>query len=383
MSLQEILALHDFETAARRYLPRPLFGYIAGASETSASFRDNRAVYDEYQFLPKSLVNTSKRTQQVTLFGKSYAAPFGICPMGMAAILAYRGDIVLARAATNANIPMCLAGSSLIRLEDVKREGPIAWFQAYLPGDQAKIDALVERVARAGYDTLVVTVDTPVLANRENNVRNGFSTPLRPTVRLGWDGITHPRWLANTFLRTLMQHGMPHFENNFAERGAPILSRNVIRDFGARDHLDWSHIQSIRRNWKGNLLLKGIVTADDARRAVGMGIDGLIVSNHGGRQLDGMIAPLRALPYVIEAARDIPVLIDSGVRRGTDVLKALALGARMAFIGRPFMFAAAIGGETAVAHGIRLVKEEIDRDMALLGVSSMAEMTKERVLRIR
>jgi L-lactate dehydrogenase (cytochrome) len=381
--LRGILALADFEPVARSYLPRPLFGYIAGAAETNASFRDNRAVYDEYQFVPRSLVDTSKRTQQATLFGRTYSAPFGICPMGMAAILAYRGDIMLARAAAAENIPMVLAGSSLIRLEDVKQEGATAWFQAYLPGDQARIDALVERAAAAGYDTLVVTVDTAVLANRENNVRNGFSTPLRPSLRLAWQGITHPRWSVNTLFRTLAKHGMPHFENSFATRGAPILSRNVLRDFSAKDHLDWKHIEAIRRMWKGNLLLKGLVHPDDARKARGMGIDAIIVSNHGGRQLDGMVAPLRVLPAIAQAVPDVPVLMDSGVRRGTDVLKALALGARFVFVGRPFMFAAAIAEEAGVRHGIALLKEEIDRDMALLGINAIGELSRDLLLDLR
>ena len=382
-TLQGILALDDFEEAARRYLPRPLFGYIAGAAETNASFRDNRAAFAELGFVPRSLVNTSQRSLATTLFGRRFALPFGICPMGMAAILAYRGDLVLARAAAAAQIPMVLAGSSLIRLEDVKREGETAWFQAYLPGDPPRIEALVDRVAAAGYDTLVVTVDTPVLASRENNVRNGFSTPLRPSLRLAWDGLTHPRWLAATFLRTLARHGMPHFENSFATRGAPILSRSVLRDFSARDHLDWSHVEAIRRRWKGRLLLKGIMDAQDARTAAAAGIDGLIVSNHGGRQLDGMVSPLRVLPRVVEAAPGIPVMMDSGIRRGTDVLKALALGARFVFVGRPFMFAAAIAGEAGVAHGIALLREEIFRDMALLGINSPHELGAERLLRLR
>ena len=381
--LRDILALEDFEPAARRYLPRPLYGYVAGAAETNASFRDNRAVYDEYEFVSKSLVNTSKRSPQATLFGRTYAAPFGICPMGMAAILAYRGDIMLARAAAAEDIPMILAGSSLIRLEDVKREGKTAWFQAYLPGDQARIDALVERVAAGGYDTLVVTVDTPVAANRENNTRNGFTTPLRPGLGLAWQGITHPRWTVNTFLRTLVKHGMPHFENSLATRGVPIVARNVMRDFSAKDHLNWSHIEAIRRNWKGNLVLKGIVDRDDARQARGIGVDGLIVSNHGGRQLDSMVTPLRVLPGIVEAVPDIPVLMDSGVRRGSDVLKALALGARMVFVGRPFMYAAAIGEEAGVRHGIRLLKDEVSRNMAMLGINSLAEMTREKLLRVR
>ncbi len=371
-----ILSLQDLDEAARRYLPLPLYGYIAGAVETNLSARDNRAVFEEYGFVPRMLVGTAGRSAAVTLFGKTYSQPFGICPMGMGALLAYRGDIVLARAATAANIPMVLAGSSLITLEDVKKEGPIAWFQAYLPGEVEKITALVERVARAGYDTLVLTVDTTVSGNRENNIRNGFTTPLRPSLRLAWQGITHPRWLFGTALRTLARHGMPHFENSYATRGAPILSRNVLRDFGARDHLNWKHFDLIRRMWKGNLVLKGIMDREDARIGCDRGADGIIVSNHGGRQLDGTVSPLRVLPGIVEVAGNVPVMMDSGIRRGTDVLKAFAMGARFVFVGRPFMYAAAIGGEAGVAHAIGILAEEVHRNLGLVGINSPGEMNR-------
>ncbi|MGZ5033753.1 MAG: alpha-hydroxy acid oxidase [Usitatibacter sp.] len=373
-NLSGILSLQDFEDAARRYLPLPLYGYIAGAVETNQSARDNRAVFEEYGFVPRMLAGTAKRSTAATLFGHTYSQPFGICPMGMGALLAYRGDIALARAATAANIPMMLAGSSLITLEEVKKQGPIAWFQAYLPGENERITALVERVERAGYDTLVLTVDTTVSANRENNTRNGFTTPLRPTLRLAWQGATHPRWLVNTALRTLVRHGMPHFENSYATRGAPILSRNLLRDFGARDHLNWKHFDLIRRMWKGRLLLKGIMDKEDARIGCDRGADGIIVSNHGGRQLDGTVSPMRVLPGIVSVAGDIPVLMDSGIRRGTDVLKALAMGARFVFVGRPFMYAAAVAGEAGVHHAIRILAEEIHRDMGLMGINSVAEM---------
>jgi len=380
--LSGILSLQDFEDAARRYLPAPLFGYISGAVETHQSARDNRAVFEEYGFVPRMLVGTAKRSPAVTLFGHNYSQPFGICPMGMGALLAYQGDIALARAATAANIPMILAGSSLISLEEVKKQGPIAWFQAYLPGENEKITALVERVERAGYDTLVLTVDTTVSSNRENNTRNGFTTPLNPTLRLAWQGVTHPRWLVNTALKTLVRHGMPHFENSYATRGAPILSRNLLRDFGARDHLNWKHFDLIRRMWKGRLLLKGIMDKEDARIGCDRGADGIIVSNHGGRQLDGAVSPMRVLPDIVSVAGDIPVLMDSGIRRGTDVLKALAMGAKFVFVGRPFMYAAAVAGERGVHHAIRILSEEVHRDMGLMGINSVAEMKPERLMRI-
>ncbi|CCN02796.1 putative (S)-mandelate dehydrogenase [Bordetella bronchiseptica MBORD675] len=373
-SLRKLLSLNDFEAAARRRLPRPIFGYVAGAAEDNHAHDDNRRAFAEYGFLPRVLVDVSARHTRTELFGQEWAAPFGVAPMGISALSAYRGDIVLARAARAAGIPAIMSGSSLIPLEEVARQAPGTWFQAYLPGDPARIDALVERVARAGYRTLVLTVDIPVSANRENNVRTGFSTPLKPGLRLAWDGLSRPRWLAGTFLRTLLAHGMPHFENSFATRGAPILSANVLRDFSARDHLDWSHVQRIRRSWRGELVIKGIMHPRDAALARAHGADGIIVSNHGGRQLDGACAPLRVLPDIAEAAGAMAVMMDSGIRRGGDVLKALALGARFVFLGRPFNYAAAVGGEAGVAHAIGLLREEVDRNMAMLGVTRCAAM---------
>ncbi|WP_241135658.1 alpha-hydroxy acid oxidase, partial [Achromobacter xylosoxidans] len=359
---------------ARRRLPRPIFGYVAGAAEDNQSLQANRDAFGRYAFQPRVLVDVSGRSQHTELFGQRYESPFGIAPMGISALSAYRGDIVLARAAREQGIPAILSGTALIPLEEVIEQAPGTWFQAYLPGDPARIDALVARAARAGYETLVLTVDIPVSANRENNVRTGFSTPLKPSLRLAWDGLTRPRWLAGTFLRTLLAHGMPHFENSFATRGAPIVSASVLRDFSARDHLSWEHVARIRRQWPGTLIIKGILHPQDARLAREHGADGIIVSNHGGRQLDGAISPLRALPGVVAEAGAMPVMMDSGVRRGGDVLKALALGARFVFVGRPFNYAAAVGGQAGVAHAIGLLRAEVDRNMAMLGINRLEEM---------
>jgi L-lactate dehydrogenase (cytochrome) len=326
--------------------------------------------------VPRVLVDVSKRSTAATLFGRTYAAPFGIAPMGICAMTAYRGDIVLARGAAAENVPLVFSGSSLIRLEAVIASVPghPPWFQAYLPGDAQQIEALIERVARAGYETLVLTVDVPVPSNREHNVRAGFSTPLRPSLRLAWDGLTHPRWLFGTFVRTLLAHGMPHFENNYATRGAPVLSAQAVRDYSDRGHLHWDHFRLIRRLWKGTLVVKGVLHVADARIARDEGADGIVVSNHGGRQLDGAVAPLRVLPAIVAECPRIPVMLDSGVRRGTDVLKALALGARFVFVGRPFNYAAALGGEAGVRRAIAILAAEISTDMAMLGITSLAEL---------
>lgn len=370
----ELLCLDDFEDAARRHLPRPVFGYIAGAAETNRSRDANREAFGLYDFKPRVLVDVSRRDTSVTLLGRRWDVPFGIAPMGLAALSAYRGDLVLAQAAAQHNLPMLMSGSSLIRLEDVAQANRDAWFQAYLPGDDAGITALLARVAAAGYRTLVVTVDTPAAANRENNVRAGFTIPVRPGLRLAWQGVTHPRWLFGTFLRTLARHGMPHFENSYATRGAPILSPHVERNLSDRGHLNWQHFAMIRRQWQGHLVIKGVLDARDARQAVDAGADGVIVSNHGGRQLDGAVAPLRVLPDIVAACPDVPVMLDSGVRRGSDVLKALALGAKFVFVGRPFAYAAAVGGQAGVHHAMELLSQEVSRNMALLGVTALDQL---------
>ena len=373
--LRDILCLDDLEPAGKRHLPRPLYSYVSGGVEDFVTLRDNRAVFDEWGFVPRVLVGVGNRTQSTELLGTTYAHPFGIGPMGIAAMTAYRGDLVLARGAKRANIPMVMSGSSLIRLEEITAENPDAWFQAYLPGDVTRIDPLVDRIAAAGYRTLMLTVDTPATPNREHNTRAGFSSPLRPGLRLAWDGIVRPRWLFGTFLPTLMRHGMPHFENSYAERGVAIFSRGVARDFSERGHLDWSHVSRIRDRWRGKLVIKGIMHPDDACIARDRGADAVILSNHGGRQLDGTLSALRVLPDVVAACKEIPVIVDGGIRRGTDVLKALALGARFVFVARPFNYAAAVAGDEGVAHAIKLLTSEIDRDMAMLGVRNVAELS--------
>ena len=382
-NLRNFLSLEDFERAAERHLPRMLHGFISGACETDASLRDNRDAFAEWGFVPRVLVDTAQRDTVTELLGRRYAAPFGIAPMGASALSAYRGDLVFARSAAAAAIPMILSGSSLIPMEEVRAEGPTAWYQAYLPGEIERIEPLVDRVAEAGFDTFVLTVDVPVSANRENNVRNGYSLPLRPTPDLAWQGITHPGWLFGTALRTLLNHGMPHFENMDAHRGPPVLSGKAARAFGQRDGLSWEHLEMMRARWPGHLVVKGIMSAEDARIARDSGADGVIVSNHGGRQLDGTASPLRVLPQVAAEAQGMAVMLDGGIRRGTDILKALALGADFVFIGRPFICAAAVRGENGVRHAITLLWEELLRNMAMLGVNGLHEVGPQHLLRLR
>jgi L-lactate dehydrogenase (cytochrome) len=375
--LRRIFALEDLEEAARRLLPRPIFGYVAGAAETNATLADNRRVFEEIQFLPRMLVGVTGRRLDCEVMGQHHAMPFGIAPMGVSALTGYRGDLSLARAAHRAGIPMIISAASLIRLEEIASVAPGAWYQAYLSGDQAEAAAMVDRVAQAGIGTFVITADSAVVPSRENNLRTGYRTPIRPDAALLWHGITHPTWSLGTFLRTFLRHGNPHFENAGPGRGAPLLSRQAVRDFSGRESLDWAVVRSVRARWKGRLVIKGLLHPADVALARQAGADGVILSNHGGRQLDGAVSPLRALPAALVEAGGMDIMIDSGFRRGTDILKALGLGARFVFVGRPFNYASALAGEAGVDHAIALLRAQLMADLGMLGLLDLRGMTKD------
>ena len=369
-ALDRCLCLADFEGVARQRLPKRIFEYIEGGVEDGISLRANRSCFDALALQTRVLVDTSARSSEVSTLGHTWAAPFGIAPMGGMGLAAFQADLVMARAAAKANIPFVLSGSSLVSMERIARENPAAWFQAYLSSNRQENDRLVERVAKSGFHTLVITVDVPVGGNRERDVRNGYTSPLRPSLGLAVDGLLHPRWLAGTFVQTLLREGMPHFEN-FALARVPMISRSAQRPH-RRDNLGWDDLRRMRDQWQGKLLLKGVLSAADARLAREAGVDGVIVSNHGGRQLDGTVAPLRMVSAVrAELDPHQTLFMDSGVRRGTDVVKALALGAQQVFLGRPFLYAAVAGGESGVLQAIGLLKAEVLRDMALLGFSRL------------
>ncbi len=371
--LPKVLALDDLEAPARRLLPRAVFGFISGGSETGTSTRQNRAAFGEWSLRTRALVDIAKRSIATSLFGRTYAAPFGIAPMGGACMVTTDGDLKLACAAAAANIPFMLSGASTVSLERIKAAAPGTWFQLYPPSGRERIAAMIDRVAGAGYDVLTVTVDIPVPSNRENNLRNGFSFPVRFTPRLIADALRHPRWLLRTGLPSMIGEG-PHFENFEAARGAAIF-RQAQGSTARSAAITWDDLAFIRRSWTGHLVVKGLLSAEDARIAAEAGVDGIVVSNHGGRQLDHATATLRALPEMAAAAQGIRIILDGGVRRGTDVLKALTLGADFVFVGRPFLYAAALAGEAGVRQAIQLLQEEIDRDLALIGCCRPEELT--------
>lgn len=378
---RDLLALDDFERHARRRLPNMIYQYVAGGVETGRGIAGNFEAYQRYAFLPRMFRDVSGRDQRTTLFGHTYQHPFGVAPLGGASFVAYQADVALAKAASEMNVPMILSASSLVKLEDVHAANPDAWFQAYLAGDQPRIDRLVDRVAAAGYKTLVVTGDTPMLGNREHNTRSGFSMPIKITPKVAFESAMSPRWLLGTVAQTFLRHGAPHFENTDAERGPPMMSSKV-RNTQARDKLNWKNVEAIRKKWRGNLVVKGLMSPEDAFIARDLGADAVILSNHGGRQLDYTFPPLYSLEEIAAKKGAMKVIIDSGIRRGTDVMKAMALGADFVFLGRPFLYGAVIGGQACVEHAMHILRDEIDRDLALIGVRTPGELDSSYLRRM-
>jgi L-lactate dehydrogenase (cytochrome) len=379
MKLHQFLSVADFERAAHRRLPSVVHGYVCGGTEDSLTMHANRASFGDVLFRPRGLAGVAQRSQEIELWGKRYASPIGIAPMGVTAICRHECDLDLARAAAQARIPFILSGLSTVPLERVQAQAPGIWYQGYLPGDYERLGPLMERLQTAGIDVLAVTIDTPVAANRENNERVGFTIPFQPSLRLLLDGMLHPRWSATVFARTLLTSGIPRFTNVVADpRGFRITEEPLGGLRQGRDLLTWEHLRWMRERWPGRLILKGVAHPEDARLAAQCGLDGVIVSNHGGRQLDGAQASLHALPAVVAAVPDdFPVMIDGGFRRGSDVLKAVALGARMAFIGRPLLYGAAVGARAGVARVIDILQTEIDRNQALLGCARLEDLNAD------
>ncbi len=375
MDLNRFLCLSDFEEAARRKLPHAVYEYVCGGTEDGLSASANRASFERLGFRPRGLTGVAGRSQSVRLWGSEYASPVGIAPMGVTAICRRHCDMALAIAARTRGLPYVLSGASNVALEDIQAGPGGAWYQGYFPGDVDRLGRIVQRLLQANVEVLVVTCDTPVAANRENNQRNGFTIPFRPSLRLLLDGVRHPDWLFNVFFKTLMNEGVPRFMNLYEEHGPRITEEPAHGFRGGRDLLTWEHMSWLREHWPGKLVVKGIMHPCDAQIAVERGMDGIIVSNHGGRQLDGAMASLAALPPIKRAVPEAyPVMIDGGFRRGTDVLKAIALGARMVFIGRPALYGASVAGAAGAGKVLDILSQEIDRNLALLGCAQLSDL---------
>lgn len=354
---------------ARRRLPRAVFDFVDGGAEDEVTLRRNEASFDGYEFLPRALEGTV-REQSVELFGERLSSPVIIAPTGLAGIVWPRGETAAARAAAAAGTIYTMSHGSTVSIEDLAKEAPgPKWLQLFIYLDRGLTRSFAERAQEAGYGALVLTVDCAVLGQRERDLRNGFTIPPRLTLRNGLDMVRHLPWLAR-------MARAPLTFANYAEADRRDIFSLAKHMAGLVDpRIGWGDVEWLRSIWDGPLLLKGILHPEEARTALDCGVDGLIVSNHGGRQLDGAVSSIRALPAVVEAvAGSIPVLIDSGIRRGSDVVKAIALGATACLIGRPHLWGLAVAGETGVARVLQLFHEEIDRVLALGGWDGIAAL---------
>lgn len=375
MKKTKLLSIKDFEQTAQQVLPKAVFGFVSGGSEDCVTLKHNLSAFKNIFFQPRGLVDVSERTQKTELFGHVYDSVIGVAPMGVTSICRYRCDLEIANAAQKHNIPYVLSGAATESVENIQKAIGNAWYQGYFSNDRSRMKALMDRLDNAGINVLVITSDTPVGANRENNLRHGFTIPFRPSLPLMLDGLLHPRWLAQVFIKTLIKDGIPHFRNMDAHNSFRITEEPSFGFRGGRDSLTWEDLRWVRDNWRGKLVVKGILHQHDAIQAIDCGADGIIVSNHGGRQLDSAVPSIAALPAIVKAVpARYPLMIDSGFRRGSDVLKAIALGASMVFVGRPVLYGAALNGASGAGQVIGILKDEIARNLALLGCSNVGDL---------
>jgi L-lactate dehydrogenase (cytochrome)/(S)-mandelate dehydrogenase len=362
---------------AQRKLPRVVFDFVDGGADDELALRRNEAAFADTLLLPRPLNGTSARNQSVELFGERLRMPVIIGPTGLAGMLWPRGEAESARAAAAAGTVYTMSHASTVSIEDLAREvGGNLWMQVFVYSDRGLTRTFAERAHAAGYKALILTIDNQVPGYRERDLRNGFTVPLRLGIGNALDMAMHTGWL-------LRMAKTPRFTMvNYSANGkADIMSLAAKMSSMLTPDLNWKDIEWLRAAWDRPLLLKGVLHPEEARRAVEMGVDGLIVSNHGGRQLDAAPASLQALPGVVEAVQGrVPVMIDGGVRRGSDVLKAIALGARACLIGRPQLWGLASGGESGVTRVLDMLRTEIDRAMALGGWERLGDIDRSALL---
>ncbi len=366
---------------ARRVLPKPVFDFADGGAEDERTLRRNEAAFGDLALLPRPLNGAAKRDLSITLFGQRLSMPLAIGPTGLSGLFWPNGECAAARAAAAAGVPYCASHGSACRLEDIAATGARPrWMQVFVYTDRGFTREMITRAEAAGYDALVLTIDNQLLGNRERDIRNGFSIPPRFGVTGTLAAASKTAWLMR--MRTILPRLT--FANYVAPGDSAAIGAVASRMAGLLDPgMSWDEVDWIRSFWSGPLLIKGILHPAEAAEAAGRGVDGIIVSNHGGRQLDGAAASLDALPGVVAAVGGrIPVLVDGGIRRGADVVKAIALGAACCLVARPQLWGLAVAGEAGVGHVLELFRTEIDRAMGLMGVKTVAGIGRDCLLPI-
>ena len=372
-------SIEAMRALARATLPRPVFDFADGGAEDEYTLRRNEAAFDEHALLPRPLNGVTQRDLSITLFGQRLSMPIVIGPTGLAGLFWPDGERCAARAAKAAGVAFCLSHGSVCTLEQLAETGAAPrWMQVFVYRDRGFTRELAQRAANAGYDALVLTTDNQLLGNRERDIRNGFSIP----PRFGLSGLAGMALKAEWLWRMRNDLKRVTFGNYVRPGESADLKALAGRMASLLDpSMNWQDVEDLRKFWTRPLILKGVLHPEEARMAVERGIDAIIVSNHGGRQLDGAPGTLDALPGIVEAVGGrIPVLIDGSIRRGSDVVKALALGAAACLIGRPQLWGLSVAGEAGVAHMLAIYRQEIDRVMGLCGVTKIADINRDLLL---
>ncbi len=365
----------DLRERARRRLPHGIWEYAERGTEDELGMARNRAAFERMTFRPRVLRGVQHVDTTAQIFGKPSPVPLALAPTGAAGLLWYKGDLELARAAAAAGIPFTISSASTMDLEQIARAGGRLWFQLYYWEDRSLSHAVVDRAHQLGCEALFITLDMPVPPNREYIHRNGFGTPFRLNARNVIDVLTHPRWLAGVLGRYALDGGVPSQANLPDRLRSKVTKGAPPGALFKQDDLDWDALKILRDRWPGRLVLKGVLHPEDAERALSLGADGVVVSNHGGRALDGSMATLDALPSIVSAVGGrMTIFLDSGVRRGSDVVKALALGADAVLVGRAPLYGLAATGGPGVSRALALLAAETARTMAMLGVRKISEI---------
>jgi L-lactate dehydrogenase (cytochrome)/(S)-mandelate dehydrogenase len=369
----------DLRRLAKRRLPKIAYDFIEGGLEDEEGIARNAGAFEQYRLVPRYCVDVTTRDQSASVFGKTYSSPVGIAPTGLIGLFRRGGDMMLAQAAKSANVPFIMSATGTGLVEDLGRIAPEhGWYQLYVAKDRGISEDMIRRARGAGLSTLVVTLDVPINSKRERNIRNGFVRPLKLTLKTKLEACLHPDWMAE-----YLRYGMPLLAN--WQRYAPAGSSTAqIAEFVASQTPSpvlWKDVEDFRRLWPGNLVLKGVMHPDDATRAAAMGVDGIMVSNHGARQLDRAPSPIEVLPAIHAAVGDkMTVMCDSGIRRGSDIIVALCLGAKFVFVGRHTLYGVAAGGLAGATRALGIFKDEIDRALAQMGAPNLTSLGPQFLL---
>ncbi|MDD9902640.1 MAG: alpha-hydroxy acid oxidase [Rhodospirillaceae bacterium] len=368
--------IDDLRRMAKKRLPRGIFEYVDRGAEDEVALRHNTEIYRSLKIKNRVLKDVSARTTETEIFGRKLAMPFGISPTASAGLVSEGGEVGLARAAARMGVVCTAATSALTPMEEIHEAGDEnLWFQLYMWTDMDLTARFVERIKAAGYETMLITVDGPVPSNREYNYRNGFAMPLRYSPRLIAQILANPGWCLRVLAPQYLKRGHFRKVNNPPELASKLTQIDVETSYTKPAAQNWDDVKRVRDMWPGNLLVKGLQSAEDAVIAADLGLQGVVLSNHGGRYLDSAPAPLEVVPEVRAAVGDrIKILIDSGARRGGDIVKAIALGADMVMSGRPTLYGSAVAGEAGSYRALDIFKSEMDRVMAQIGVNRIDEL---------